>query len=221
MTTHSKFLLAALTVALALCLGVSAASALRSLSITGESTVIGEGIIDLVSAGGRITIRCPLTILKTISRAIPKTSGILLGRVTRIAANSPEPDCSSSLGELQRIIILAPEAREGEESTKCRLFFESIVGILPAITGINAIIKGCLIGFETRVELIGVIRCLYKEDGRGVAIRESVEAGGRLTRIEIGRNTEIVLEGQSGFCARELELQGDMTVRSSPSVRLV
>jgi hypothetical protein len=219
MATRSKFLLAALTAALALSLAVGTASALRSLSIEGETTVVGEGLVSF--AGGGTTVKCPTTITRTISRAIPKTNGILLGRITRIATNRPEANCTSSTGTLQGIIILAPEPREEAGSTKCRLFFESIVGTLPNITGIRKIIKGCLIGFETRVELVGVIRCLYKEDGTGIAARENVERGGRITSVEIGRNRAVILEGQSGFCPGEGELFGTIVPRNSPTVRLV
>jgi hypothetical protein len=221
MTTRTKFLLAALTAALALSFGVGVASALRSLSIEGETTVVGEGVVSFIQPGGGSTIRCPTTITRTISRAIPKTNGILLGRITRIATNRPEANCTSSLGAFQGIIILAPEPREEAGSTKCRLFFESIAGTLPNITGINKIIKGCLIGWELRAEIIGVIRCLYKEDGTGIAAREDVERGGRITAVRIGRNRAVILEGQSGFCPREGELFGTITPRNSPTVRLV
>jgi hypothetical protein len=219
MTTRTKFLLAALTAALVLSLGVGTASALRSLSIEGETTVVGEGVISFI--GGGTTIKCPTTITGTMSRAIPKTNGILTGRTTRIATNRPEANCTSSTGTLQGLIILAPEEREEAGSAKCRKFFESIVGTLPNITGINGISKGCLIGFETRVEIVGVIRCLYKEDGTGAAGRANVERGGRITSIETGRNRAVILEGQSGFCPREGELHGNTTPRNSPTLRLV
>jgi hypothetical protein len=219
MTTHAKFLLAALTAALALSLGVGTASALRSLSIEGETTVISEGVISFI--GGGTTIKCPTTITGTMSRAIPKTNGILTGRNTRIATNRPEANCTSSTGTLQGLIILAPEPREEAASTKCRTFFESIVGTLPNITAIKGITKGCLIGFETRVELVGVIRCLYKEDGRGAAGTINVERGGRITTVESGANKAIILEGQNGFCPREGEIFGTMRPSNSPTVRLV
>jgi hypothetical protein len=222
MTTRSKFLLAALTAALALSLAVGTASALRSLSIEGSETVVGEGVVSFIqNTAGGTTVRCPTTITRTISRAIPKTNGILLGRITRIETNRPEANCTSSTGILQGIIILAPEPREEAGSTKCRLFFESIAGTLPNITGINKIIKGCLIGFETRVEIIGVVRCLYKENGAGIPARENVERGGRITSVEIGRNRAVILEGQNGFCPREGELFGTIVPRNSPTVRLI
>jgi hypothetical protein len=219
MTTHTKFLLAALTAALALSFGVGTASALRSLSIEGEPTVVSEGVISFV--GGGTTIKCPTTVTGTMSRAIPKTNGILSGRTIRIATNRPEANCTSSTGTLQGVIILAPEPREEENSTKCRTFFESIVGTLPSITGINGITKGCLIGFETRVEIVGVIRCLYKEDGRGAAGRINIERSGRITSVQGGANRAVILEGQSGFCPREGEIFGTMVPRNSPTVRLV
>jgi hypothetical protein len=222
MTTRSKFLLAALTAALALSLGVGTASALRSLSIEGETTVTGEGVVSFIQSGGGSTVRCPTTITRTISRAIPKTNGILLGRITRIVTKEPEANCTVNreLGTLTGIIILAPEAREREESTKCRLFFESIVGTLPNITAIDKIIKGCLIGFGVRT-IVGTITCLYKEDGRGIAAIENVERGGRITTVEIGTNRAVILEGQNGLCPREGELHGNITPRNSPTVRLV
>jgi hypothetical protein len=212
-------MLAALTAALALSLGVGTASALRSLSIEGSETVVGEGVLSF-SFGGT-TVRCPITITRTVSRVIPKTNGILLGRITRIATNRPEANCTSTTGTLQAFIILAPEEREEAGSTKCRLFFESIGGTLPNIAGIRTIIKGCLIGSELRVELVGILKCLYKEDETGIAARENVERGGRISTIEIGRNKAVILEGQNGFCPREGVLTGTIRASSSPTVRLV
>jgi hypothetical protein len=110
-----------------------------------------------------------------MSRTIPKTNGILLGRITRIVTNRPEANCSVNreLGTLTGIIILAPEPREEAGSTKCRLFYNSIAGTLPNITTIVGVIKGCLIGFSVRT-IVGEITCLYKEDGNGIEDRKAL-----------------------------------------------
>jgi hypothetical protein len=221
MTHRTKLILAALSAALILSMGVSVASALRSLSVEGETTISANGIFTWIGREGGLTLRCPMTITGTVSRAIPKVNGILSGRLTRLATNRPEANCSMSLGTLQGIIILAPEPREEAGSTKCRFFQESFTGTLPRITSIWTIAKGCLIGFETRVEILGTIRCLYKEDGGGIETKKDLNAEERLTTVELGRNRSLLLEGQNGFCPREGELLGRFTTSNGPTIRLI
>lgn len=216
MARHTKLLLVALTAVLALSIGAGTAGALRSISINGSTTVTGSGSVTFVSTGGGVTIRCDVTVTRTLSRAIPKVAGILLGKITRIATNRPEARCTSSLGSLQGIIILGIEREENS-----RLFFRSITGTLPNITGINKTITGTLIGFSTRIVIIGTITCLYREDGNGIEVRENLNAERRFISAEILRNRAIILPGQPGTCPREGELSGTLTVSGGPILTLI
>ena len=213
MTTHAKAFLATLIVLLALSIPVGVASSLRSLSIVGETTITASTVGTFMF--GTTIITCPMTIIRTVSRLIPKASGILLGKIIGWRTDPPGPTCSINLGTLQGVDILGLEPEEA-----CRLFYEGISGTLPSVTGINTTIKHCLIGFRTRILIIGTITCLYAEAGEGISATESVREG-RLSSIIIGSNRLVLLEGQSASCPREGRFSGAFTVARSPVISLV
>lgn len=216
MTTHAKFLLALIITALTLSIGVGSASALRSISVVGETTVAGSGRVTFTSSEGGTRIECNVTITRTISRTIPKIAGILLGKIIRIDTGFPEAGCRASLGTLQGIDILGIEREE-----RGRLFFTSITGTLPSMTGKNELIKGLLIGFRTRIVIIGTITCLYGENGAGAEVRMRFDAERRITEAQIGTNTAIILERQPGSCPREGRLTGTLRETRGPRFILI
>lgn len=219
MHTRTRLLLAALVAALAFAFAATTASALRSLSVVGSTTVVGNGHILFIQTGGGTTVECDATVTRTISRSIPKRLGVLLGAITRIVTDPPDPDCRSSLGRLRTIIIL-----ELENAAKYRLFFEGIVGTLPRITEIKASVEGLRIGFE--IELFGAsLRCLYEERVRAEGRRAEeikILREGRLTGVTIGRNLALRTAESSGFCPVEGELVGRFTtLEPIPTIILV
>ena len=218
MRLHTRLMLVALSAAILLSLAASTALALRSISVVGETTATATGRVSFVSSEGGSTVQCNITLVRTISSAIPKTAGILLGAIIDVRPAIGEPNCSSSTGTLNTIRILG--LRVGE---LWRLFYESFTGTLPNIATLNTIVKNVLAEFELNVPIFGNIRCLYEEEEgrRGGRAQQVLTREGRLERFVIGANRSSRVRG-SGLCPERGELSGSLTFsREAPSFRLV
>jgi hypothetical protein len=217
-----RLLMAALTAALALSLAATTASALRSLSVVGSTTVSANGLVKFIQRGGGTTVECKVTIVRTISRIIPKIAGTLLGAIIAIITDrAGNPNCRSSLGTLRNIIIL-----ELENPGKYRLKFQSIVGTLPIITAIKKTIEGLRIGFEITEPFGATLRCLYEErvraEGRPGEATEDLNERQQLARIRFGANIALRTGESGALCPREGELFGEpVVVEPKPTFRLI
>ena len=139
--------------------------------------------------GGGTTVECEVTITKTISRSWPKTSGILIGKITRIAHPVPGGGgghCRSSTGRLLEIEFLGLEREE-----EWRIFYISFGGTLPRINKVVFEIKRIRAAF--RVEVLGIrATCLneQEEGGRGLRGEATVnETTGVIGNLIINENT--------------------------------
>jgi hypothetical protein len=210
MTTRFKVLMAAMVAVLALSFAVGTASALRSLEITGSTTLTLNGRLTFTSEFA--VIECNATITKTISRAIPKVDHILVGKITRVEVprTLPEANCRSSTGRLSNV-----EIRGLEREEKGRILKGTILGTLPNITGILFLVDEFEASFTT--EISG--RCGYKSPERGTPVLVEVIRG-NIDRLRLEPNRAVRTEGGI-FCPRTGELLGNMTPLQTTGVRLV
>jgi hypothetical protein len=209
MTIHRKAWITAVLAVFMLTLAVGAASALRSLSISGATTLTLNTRWRLASEFA--TIECNMTITKTVSRVIPKVDHILIGKITRVVTGrAPEANCRSSSGTLSNIEIRGLEREENG-----RILKGVILGTLPNITGILVLIDRLQVSFTT--ELSG--RCGYESPERGIPELAEVNRG-TLGRLRLEANRLVRLEGGI-FCPRTGEWIGDLTPLQTTGVTLV
>lgn len=218
MHIRTRMLMAALTAALVLAFAVTTASALRSLSVNGATTVSLSGVITFE---GAIRVECPTTIVRVISAVIPKVAGVLLGFIREIITERPNrTNCRTSIGTLNEIRIL------GRERAECyRLYFNGIEGRLPIITAIDKEVECLIIGFVVTEPFGGRRTCLYEErvraEGtRGRAIEELNERQ-QFTRMTLGRNIALITPESSAGCPTRGELIGRANVTNVPPPTIV
>lgn len=195
MHTRTKLVLAALTAALAMGLVSGTAAALRSLSIEGPTTLTLNARAISFKAG-EVEVICETTLVKTVSRQIPKTEGVLIGRITEVIVNVPT--CSGGLGvtRVRNVTILGTA-----EATGWRLFYKSIGGTLPRIREATIRIENSQTLFEVET-IFGNVNCLYRGFIEGsAAVNETTGVVGKLRSI---RREELRLTGtlSSALCER-------------------
>lgn len=173
-----RLMMAALVAALALSIAASSAMALRSISIDGPTTLTLTGRVTFT--GGSIRIRCDTTFVKTISRVIPKTEGILIGQVTDVRIARPEL-CTAEGATFRGATILP-----ATEPELWRIFFKSFLGTLPDITGLLFELHNTKVRLD--VAIIGIsASCLFINRRAGtIAVLAAVNAGviGRLKTLD-------------------------------------
>jgi hypothetical protein len=194
-----KLLLTALTAALALSIGTGTAVALRSLSATQETT--------LRLASRALTFRssfveaiCEVTLLKTLSRSIPKLENILMGGVTGVRI--PVERCRvSGFGAESVLEVEALRIETGEE---WRVTYQSYLGTLPRFIGVKFRIKKLHI--KIGISIFGSrVACLY--DGE-IETLASVNESGRLVSLESTRGENLRKNASSSeLCSASMEVR--------------
>ncbi|HYV14504.1 MAG TPA: hypothetical protein VE972_00600 [Conexibacter sp.] len=202
----------AMATVFALSLLAGSASALRSIEIgASETTLVLNGRMTFTNPVSDII--CNATVTKTISRAFPKTSGILIGKITRIdTARVREANCRLAGEELFRRLESIEFLLEGEE--RGRIYYNAILGTLPNITGILFLIKQLRGGFVISRE-----RCLYEPPVEGSGVLAEVSRG-VIGRLRLLRNTQGLVVG-GGLCPGSGELRETLTPLQTTTIRLV
>jgi hypothetical protein len=129
----------ALATVTALAAGMGTAAALRSLSLEGTTTqTLNQRALSFGTELGSIIF--DMTMVKTVSRVIPKISGTLVGRITDVRFSN-----FIGSGGVRRdgITSVTPVGLEAPE--RWRLFYVSILGTLPRITGLRVEIRDALL----------------------------------------------------------------------------
>jgi hypothetical protein len=208
-----KVFTAAMAAVIALSLLAGSASALRSLSITGSTTLTLNGRLTLSNSVGDLI--CNMTVTKTISRVIPKIANVLIGKITRIDTARPrEANCMLTGEEFFRRLERIEFLLEREE--RARIFKGTILGTLPNITGILVSIDQLRGGF-----VISGNRCLYETPREGLGELAEVNREGLNGRLIIlSGSTESLIEG-GAFCPSTFELRGSLTPLQRTFVRLI
>jgi hypothetical protein len=202
MRTHIKLTLTGIIAAMALSLGVSSATALRSISINGLEAGGAMNFSSRVTfhRTGEPTnaIICNVTLLRTVVRSIPKVAGSNMGRVIGVAIDTGvnNEHCAGGGGVTGPISIVALVRsgtsgvhRElgagiqlydvsGSAAELWRLVYDSFSGTLPAITNINFHIEKVQLLFRFR-DLI-TFNCLIEGP-----IYFTIILGGRSNEAEI------------------------------------
>jgi hypothetical protein len=206
MRRHIKIQMAALAAALTLTTLASTADALRSLSIenaAGGNTLALNGVVTFEGLErGSFRISCPTTIVKTISRSFPKTSLVLIGRVTDFRTAEPDEErCKSTVGTLVRIRTL-----NIAEPGQWRMFYDSFEGTLPVIRSLLIRLDSIQIRFDIRIPILGTIDCLYEDVENTIGMVARVEGSGAVERLLTQSNT-LFGRGNAGGCPERLEFQ--------------
>jgi hypothetical protein len=177
---YLRFLFAILTVVIAVGVVAGTASALRSLSVAGTTTLTLNSR-RLTFESSLVRIECEFTFVKTISRIIPKTEGILIGKVTDVRIDTPR--CAASSGGEVRIIPLGLANEE-----LWRLFYKSILGTLPRITGARFRIERLQLLMNT-----GGITCLFQGFVEELALISNGVVGNLRTLRPFGTTQSLAL----------------------------
>jgi hypothetical protein len=177
---YLRFLFAMLTVMIAMGVVAGTAAALRSLSVAGPTTLTLNSR-RLTFESPFVRIECEVTLVKTISRVIPKTEGILIGKVTDVRIDAPR--CVASNGARVTITPLGLGVEE-----LWRLFYKSILGTLPRITGARFRIERLQVLLE-----IGGVNCLFQGFVEGLALISSGVVGNLRTLRPFGTTQSLAL----------------------------
>jgi len=220
-----------------LALGASSASANRSIQVAGGPGVQASARIQFLGTEGEPgrEVTCDLTLLRTVSSSVPKTSGTQFGRVTAVmidrggTTRSPHCGHGSFIREIHDIIPLECTHSEtgngilrwdcsGARSERWRLIYDSFQGTLPGITGVNIHIAGEQLGFRLLEPFGGTIECLYEGNVFGLL---NVTAG-TVTRARAVRElTALARVSGSGICPARGSFSGEFAIRPTLTIRLV
>lgn len=207
----SRLVLTLSTTIVVLAFLTSAASALRSLSVSpgGTMEATSEGLVTFEDGEffRLLRIQCALTLNGTLATSAAKRTGEHIGETTSGRTGTEARTCRESLGGVPSIIILFP----------IELTYNSILGTLPAITGIL---------FKARSKFLiesagGEFRCLYE----GLTGLLAALVGGRISRIRfLGEPINLLIDlnrGTGNACPGRGGLRGSMNVNSAQTVTLV
>jgi hypothetical protein len=226
----AALLLVSVLTALSMAVIADVASASRSLEIRGGAggvRAIARGLTfgDAEAPLAR-TVICEVTLLRTISRIIPKTPGTLFGRVTGVAVDFPR---CSTVGAPFALTAVTPLRDRGSPGTLSgnlynvsgspsnlwKLFYDGFSGTLPNVTAINFHIQG----FQFLIEYSGV-RCLFS----GNLFARINIAGRRVTGFmsDLVRNALPQDPTQSFLCPiRNFAVGGQLTVDPALEIALL
>lgn len=207
--TGVKRACALLPAVLVLMLGTTVAHALRSLEASGETRFSGSTAELTFAAPSLGEIICAVTASGTVSRAIPKLEGTVVGEVTGVTIGTPAT-CRVARGvrAVNAISVLA---------TPWPIHYQSFLGSLPSINGFIGRISRVQFLLEF-TDIIGQnYRCLYSAEPSGRMVLERSE----ITRLEL---SELRISGTglrgSAACPQG-ELRGTYTLASPVRIRLV
>jgi hypothetical protein len=211
MHTQTKLLMATLTAALALSIGVTTANALRSLGIS-ETRLSLTGRVTFTASLGELI--CSLTFEKTVSAAIPKRPGTDMGKITNITTR--ECRLGGGFSSLQGFTILNLARAE-----LWRLSYTTFLGTLPEISGVQIQIRNpqLLLAFtDIFTQRYG---CLYEGN---TEILEAIERRviGRLRDVE--RQNVMTLRTDlrlGGTCPATLTFRLELTPVRAPTISLL
>jgi hypothetical protein len=240
----------ALIALLALALATGAASANRSIEVRGaERGVTASG--KLTFNGSELAqsneITCDITLLRTVTRTIPKISGTLFGKVTGVAIDRGETTRSPNCRHGESIVVVLdiiplielPTGPSGEilhpathrelgrgvllwdvsgaPAGLWKLIYDSFQGTLPAITGINFHIQGTQFKLRFQVPLFGLIECLYH--GNAYGLIEIVRETITRGRAVLAR-TRLERVLGSGLCPPDGTFNTAVGLRVSPTLTI-
>jgi len=246
MRIHRRLLPIVLTALLALALGASIATALRSIEFRGleaGSRVQASSRLTFAETGlGNATkIICNITLLRTVSRIIPKIAGTLFGRITGYAIDRGEtarregearsPNCRGNevLRNVNDVVALEDARRPGRHreagagillwdlpfSPLWKLVYDSFQGTLPRIDGINFHINGW-----HWLLIIEGIACLYRGTAFGlISITRATSAVAGASAV-LSR-TALEGEGNGILCPRRSTFDGSFVVSPTITITLL
>lgn len=197
MRKHTKLLVAGITAALLMGLGVASASA-RSFSTTESAFRVTWRSLEFTAS--IFEIRCPVTLEGSFhGSTITKAPKGLIGYITRAVVNNTA--CTGG-----RATVLT-------ETLPWHIRYDSFAGTLPNITSIRVLLSNASFQIAART-IFGDITCLARSE-------PSRPAEGRITRnVTTGQVTGLVAEpvppipivSGSGFCPEEGTFSGTGTV---------
>jgi hypothetical protein len=217
MHTRSKLLLAALTAALALTLGASAANASRSFSATNNTllTYVSPGLTFIGSPGGNSFI-CAVTLTASLHSVAAKVRGTLIGFVN----GGRFERCRNNVFTATTIIPLVSHA------LPWHITYNSFAGTLPRITFILMTINGAKLLLEIDIPFeANDLSCLYLGN-LGFETTGATGAAEYTVRLLIAQRNEVPLfedalnlSGQE--CETAFSFRGTFHATLPPIIRLL
>lgn len=216
----------------------ASASANRSIEIRGGPGVQAEGRVTFFGTEGEAgrEITCDITLLRTVSSAVPKTSGTQFGRITGAlidrggTTRSPHCPHGSFIREVHDIIPLEcthSETGNGILRWDCsrsrpehwRLIYDSFQGTLPRIEGVNVHIAGEQLSFRLLEPFGGTIECLY--EGSVFGLLQVTAEGTVRTATAVRSLTALPRISGSGLCPARATFEGTFNIRPTLTIRLL
>ncbi|HYV15415.1 MAG TPA: hypothetical protein VE972_05305 [Conexibacter sp.] len=151
MRTHHKLILAALATVIALSLGASTATGLRSLEARPGGPIAATGRSVSFSEPGGLVLSFDLTLSGRLGTRIGKRVGARFGQIERCAANNARE------GAFGFTILIRCEL-----NLPWPITYDSIRGTLPRITSVLVAFERVSLLFESEVGRMRVDECLYQ-----------------------------------------------------------
>jgi hypothetical protein len=238
MFKRTRLLFTALCAVIVCSFAAGTASANRSIEIAGGPQVQAEGRLQFIGTEGEsaVEITCDITLLRTVTRLIPKIHGTLFGKLTGILIDRGEVNRTqrcrhgSFVREGHDIIPLNcthSETGNGILRWNCsgapaglwKLLYLSFQGTLPRITGISFLIQGTQFQLRLLEPFGGTIECLYEGLSFGLI---TVNAEGTITRARAVRELTGLTRIRGSFlCPARGSFAGEFNVRPTLTIRLV
>lgn len=202
MIKTSRMLMTVLAASVALGALVGSASANR-LSVTNQNIRATWNPMEFAASSVGVLVRCPVTLEGSLhSRTITKTSGSLIGYITRAIVQ--EAQCAGG------------RARTLQETLPWHVRYRGFTGNLPAINTVTVDVVNA--SFLILANVLGAeISCLYRTSAATPAIGTFTrEAGGTLTSVAVGGSIASSTgfpcpTGTLGGTSRTLTLLGNTT----------
>ncbi|HYV16403.1 MAG TPA: hypothetical protein VE972_10320 [Conexibacter sp.] len=230
---HTRFIMVALVAAITLSLAASQASALRSIEtggVTRRVTASGRLRFGNENLEASMEILCNVTLLRTIAGAIQKRSGAIFGGLTGVAIDDGLNHCGHGSAITNVLAVVALKNDGTRECTELgsgvhlcvvnwNLLYNSILGTLPEITGVNFTVERVkfLIRFNDALGFND--GCLYEGNVPAFA---RVSAGSiRTGEIILERRMLTLIRRLEGFaCPNPATLSGTFALEPAINIRL-
>jgi hypothetical protein len=241
MYRHAQLSLAALVAVVVCSIAAGSASANRSIEVRGGSGISASGRITGGDTEGTIEITCDITLLRTVTSLVPKTSGTQFGKVTGVAIDRGEsraPHCrfggaitgvndivplqaartACTHRELGRGLLLYDCSRA--EARLWALIYDSFQGTLPRIEGVNVHMRG----YQDNITATGPFgepcECLYEGEVFALLPIRQPEATANSARV-VEATTRLNRVSGSGICPARVTFAGTFTVAPTITIRLI
>jgi hypothetical protein len=182
-----RWLVASIAV-LGLALGAAQSSASRSVSFEPSGGIELSGRLS-IGLPEEVIVACNITMRLTVSSRVPKIMGIIAGHITAMAIDhNGQTQFGGGCRSYRPTTTTTITALSLGEAL-WQFTYQSFLGSLPAIAGIEFVLEDFLFSFTRTAREIAPLTCLYK--ARAVRLLAAIEAG--VLQTMAWPNTEMIL----------------------------